>query len=226
MTHSLRIMIDQLTALAAGLCQDTSLELEVQPGPWKWDQIRHTIYVSEEDLVNKGPKYCAGFLVREIGRFYISRHHLFTLDYPESKAGRIFLDALDIPRAQKWMYERYSGCEKWCDELLKYLSPINPYLPTFIGFCLAIAHEERAYKYGVTQSIVDAFIDTHYTRQVYYEQYPESNLAQKNFTSLRSRYLMQVRPFLLKQGWLPSSKEQQVQLSAMEALRHAEEPSR
>ena len=53
-----------LSTLAAGLCQDAGVALEVHPDRWAWDPIRRVIKVPAKDLDEHGPDYCAGILSR------------------------------------------------------------------------------------------------------------------------------------------------------------------
>lgn len=68
-----------LAALAAGLCQDAGVHLEIHDGEWVWDAARRVIFVSSQTLDAGGPDYCAGILSREVGHYFLTRQHLFAL---------------------------------------------------------------------------------------------------------------------------------------------------
>ena len=42
----------QLSALAAGLCQDAGIRVEVSERTWAWDPMRRVIYVAADDLAS------------------------------------------------------------------------------------------------------------------------------------------------------------------------------
>lgn len=215
-----------LSALAAGLCQDAGVAIEVYPGPWQWDPLRRVIRVSAHDLEQHGPDYCAGVLANEVGHFFITRHHLLRHDFPEPEApsqvaGELLLDALEDPRVDQWIAERYPGVERWHAAAYGEPTLINPGLPDFLVFCHACAQEERAFL-GVSAAVADALTETWEARHAYTETAPSTDAVAFGSKGLRARYQFQVWPALVTPRWVPAPYEQVIQISAVEALRLAQ----
>jgi hypothetical protein len=168
--------IDQLSSIATGLCQDLGVTLEVSRDSWSWDPLRRTISVSESDLLRYGITYCAGALASEIGRFYIGRHTLFNIDEDEHMA-RTLLEALDRPRAESWIIERYPGTHPWLREVNTHLPPLPLEIPQFLIFCMAVAQEHRIEQAQLSPSVTNALIATHYSRRAYAATRPRANLT-------------------------------------------------
>ena len=145
-------------------------------GSWSWDPLRRTISVSEDDLLRYGITYCAGALASEIGRFYIGRHTLFKIDEDEHMA-RPLLEALDRPRAESWIIERYPGTQPWLRELATHRSPLPVEIPQFLIFCMAVAQEYRIEQAQLSPSVSNALIATHYSRRAYAATRPRANLT-------------------------------------------------
>ncbi|MCA9544735.1 MAG: hypothetical protein KC613_10110 [Myxococcales bacterium] len=210
-----------LSALAAGLCQDAGVSLEVYPGPWAWDPVRRVIRVNEKDLETHGPDYCAGILANEIGHFYLTRYSLFHTEFPSELGRDLLFEALEDPRVDDWMMTRYPGIERWHDEAHGQVGMIDPGLPYFLVFCQGAADEQRA-MYGVATPVAHALNDTWLARRQYAETLPPTALVQTATKSLRARYKLQVWPALVTPRWVPPAHEQAIQVSAVEALRLAE----
>jgi uncharacterized protein with von Willebrand factor type A (vWA) domain len=210
-----------LSALAAGLCQDAGVLIEIYPGPWAWDPVRRVIQVNQKDLETHGPDWCAGVLANEIGHFYLTRYPLFDVSFPSKVAGEILLDALEDPRVDQWMMDRYPGIERWHHAAHASATPINAGLPDFLAFCIAVGDEERA-MLGVTPTVGRAFEESWLARQHYAAITPSTEFIQHASKGLRARYKLQVWPALTTQKWVPPAHEQAIQISAIEALRFAE----
>jgi uncharacterized protein with von Willebrand factor type A (vWA) domain len=215
-----------LSALAAGLCQDAGVAIEVHPGPWQWDPLRRVIRVSAHDLETHGPDYCAGVLANEVGHFFITRQHLFKHGFPDAElpspiGSEILLDALEDPRVDQWIAERYPGVERWHAAAYGEPAPINLGLPDFLIYCMACAQEERAFL-GVSAAVADALTETWEARHEYADVVPSVEAVAFGSKGLRARYQFQVWPALITPRWVPAPHEQAVQISAVEALRLAQ----
>jgi hypothetical protein len=74
-----------LSALAAGLCQDAGIGVELGPR-WHWDAARRVLVIAEEDLRVRGAVWCAAVLAHEVGHYFVTRHPLFTISFPLPEA--------------------------------------------------------------------------------------------------------------------------------------------
>ena len=105
-------VLEELSTLAAGLCQDAGIGIQSTRGErWSYDPVRRIISIPEDALVKDGRDLCAGHLANEVGHFWLTRHDLFELSFPSSLVGRILLDLLDDPRVDRFMAARYPGYE-------------------------------------------------------------------------------------------------------------------
>lgn len=214
-----------LSTLAAGLCQDAGVALEVHPDRWSWDPVRRVIKVPAKDLDEHGVDWCAGVLSREVGQYFIARHHLFAADFPSDIAASALLTALDAPRAERWMKARYPGTKAWLSMVGRPPDTIRPDLPAFVQFVLACAYEhtwlgQRART--LDDAVIHALEATREARRRYARIAPPVDLEAPAGPELTERYRNEVAPFLVNPRWLPSPWEQCVQLSAVDAILLAE----
>jgi hypothetical protein len=216
----------ELAALAAGLCQDAGIQVEVADAPWSWDPMRRVITVSSETLADEGPDYCAGVLAIEVGHFFLTRHESFEVAFPSRKGGLAVIDALEQGRTSLWMCERYPGVEPWIDRAAQSAGRVHPKAPAFLQFC-AGCRVEAAWGFApfggrADPRVVEALNRTREARMAYADLAPPPLLDPADHPDLRQRYRLEVRPALLTPGWMPVPTEQLIQLYAIEALRHAE----
>src|SRR5205085_5550534 len=137
--------LERLSALAAGLCQDTDIRLEVTPTPtWAWDAIRRVLIVSGPDLDSKGAEFCAGVLAHEVGHFYVSRYLWFSVPFPSPPILRFVLNAIEDPRVNTWIRRRYPGCDPWMDRVadIEMRFRVHDGKPKLVEFGLESAREE------------------------------------------------------------------------------------
>ncbi len=106
-------MEQQLAALAAGLCHDAGIRLQVRGDRWYYDPWRRILNVSESSLQGLGEDWCAGRLVNEVGHYWLTRHDLFHIDFPSIQVARSVLDGLEDARVDGWMMKRYPGARAW-----------------------------------------------------------------------------------------------------------------
>lgn len=207
--------VRRLAALAAGLCQDAGIGLEVRAGPWAWDPRRSVLSVDERDLVRLGPEACAGVLAVEVGRFFVSRHRLFAVSFPSDAGLRILLDALDTERAARWIRARYPGVAGW---LPAARGAVDPSAPAFVQLCQGIAagvqpsHPEAASLWSRQRE----------ARRAHGRMLPPELLVTAWDAALAADYRAEVAPRLLDARWLPGPAEQGLQLAAARALALAE----
>jgi len=154
-TTAISDQVRQLNALAAGLCYDAQIQVEASLTPqWAYDPVRRVIQVSAQDLAEQGTGYCAGILAHEAGHALISRYSLFTP--PEhspvaqhsaltERALHQLLNAIEDPRVECWMAQRYPGCRDWFGEVDRVTvlrpEPQPAGLPHFLRFALECARE-------------------------------------------------------------------------------------
>ncbi len=216
---------NRLSALAAGLCQDAGIGIEISPGGWSWDPVRRVIQVSAHDLRVRGPDYCAGVITSEAGHYYLTRHHLFPLNFPSKPAGRALMDALEQPRVNSWMGERYRGTQVWLAEVARHITIYTTPQPSFLLFCREVAAEldrRPGPMPMLPDEVIEALMETREARELYASIRPPLDFDD-SLPELFIRYRDEVRPSLLEPRWMPPRWEQLVQLRAYEALRLAEE---
>jgi len=216
----------RLSALAAGLCQDAGITIEVGPGGWGWDPVRRVIRVSQAALRARGADYCAGVLTIEAGHYFLARHRLFPLgDFPSEAAGRALLHALEDARVAGWMADRYPGTRPWLAEFARHVTVHDAPVPSFVLFCIECASELTRYPGPMPVMPGDtlrALAHTREAREAYNQQQPPTDYD-TSLPSLFVRYRNEVRPALAEPRWVPPRWEQLVQLRALEALQIAQD---
>src|SRR3954470_12731597 len=105
-----------LSALAAGLCQDAGIGVELGLR-WAWDAARRVLVVAETDLRVRGADWCAAVLAHEVGHYFVTRHHLFAVPFPLPDALPVLMNGLEDPRANAWVVGRYPGTARWLARL-------------------------------------------------------------------------------------------------------------
>jgi len=213
---------DRLSSLAAGLCQDVGIGLEVHPGDWAWDPIRRVIRVSSRTLDEHGVDFCAGVVAGEVAHDLLTRHHLFHLRCRSQVAGRALLDALEDGRVQGWMAERYPGTAPWMALVSASREGAGGNIPWFLLFCRECAQEPargwRPSPGPLPPEVVEALDSTRPARRRLAELRPSADLGVGSPTELSRQYRDEVVPELLLARWLPATREQLVQLWARRAL--------
>jgi hypothetical protein len=152
--------LEALSSLAAGLCQDVSVTLELTASTWAWAPERRTLLVPRDALDTLGIDGCAGIVAHEIGHALLSRYHLFAFgrgpneQEPSGDADRAdhaldtlgplsasLLNALEDPRVELFMGRRYPGAVRWL-ELARAAHPHveAPPIPT-MALLLAIVRD-------------------------------------------------------------------------------------
>jgi hypothetical protein len=222
----------QLSALAAGLCQDAGIRVEVSERTWAWDAIRRVIYVNAEDLASKGPVYCAAVLAHEVSHYFISRYHLIPVEFPSKQALAHMLNSIEDPRVNTWIKRRYPGTGRWLQRLTETdaNSPIKGRMPDFLLFCLECAREElRGWQPAadgtLPLSISDPLQRTRPARIEYAGTLPPNHLMPgPDDADLKERYRCDVWPALIPRAQLdlPTRREQLVRVRVLDALRIAE----
>jgi len=225
----------QLGALAAGLCQDADIRLEISPADvWAWDPVRRVIIVSGPNLITKGDAYCAGVLAHEVSHYYISRYVWFSVVFPHFKILRFLLNAIEDPRVNTWIRRRYPGTSPWLRVVadLDMRTPDPTPIPAVMRFGFECAREEwlqwtPAHTLGhLTQEVADALDETRDARRQFAEMLPPPNLDPLAAGSdLLQRYREQVWPRLSREAprTLPSAREQAVRWSVLQSLQIAED---
>jgi Cobalamin biosynthesis protein CobT VWA domain len=219
--------VAELAALAVGLCQDAAIGLEVAPDGWSFDPVRRVIRVSGHGLRTRGPEYCAGIVAHEVGHYYISRYTSLPTAFPSIRAGRSLLNAIEDPRVDRWIVRRYPGAIAW-QELAKVDEIAHGPSPTwFLMFCLECAAEGdrdwRPARQVLPEPVKTALSRTRDARRTYAHHAPPTDPDAPLDDDLARRYREEVWPLLTDVRWVPPRREQRVQLSALEALRIAEQ---
>ncbi|MBM4360625.1 MAG: hypothetical protein FJ096_21160 [Deltaproteobacteria bacterium] len=121
-----------LASLAAALCQDAHISLEVGGSNWAWEPARRVLHMPKDALEVLGHDACAGIVAHEVGHAFLSRY----LDYREltgsKTAGlsRLAMNALEDPRVERWMMQRYPGVRPWLEQARAAIPDDSSWLPT------------------------------------------------------------------------------------------------
>jgi Cobalamin biosynthesis protein CobT VWA domain len=222
---------ERLETLAAGLCLDAGVRVEVGSF-WAWQPLKRTIVVSGDDLGGKGPDYCTGVLAHEVGHYWVTRYHLFHIPFPSQRALAHALNGIEDPRVNTWMRRRYPGTVTWFARLTTEdaLRPCRTPMPRFQRFVLESAREEllgwrAASSVGPLPPAVEVALDeTRRARRRYAVLLPPADLdLDAGDHSLSARYRREVRPRLQRASApVPERWEQVVRFSMLEALTVAE----
>lgn len=212
-----------LSALAAGLCQDAGIGVELGPR-WTWDASRRVLVVAEEDLRTRGADWCAAVLAHEVGHYFVTRHHLFAIPFPLPEALPVLMNGLEDPRANTWIVGRYPGTARWLARLDE--EPPSAPEPAFLAYCRECAREPfRNWQSSGCESdvVADALAETRDARQRYAEVLPPTDLTLPPDADIMARYRAEVWPAVGSSGGLdvPSFREMLARLRALEALRIA-----
>lgn len=226
-----KVAADQLAALAAGLCQDAGIGLEVHQGGWAFDTVRRVILVSAKALAEAGPEVCAGILAHEVGHYFITRYTWFALEHLALPSIHLLLNGIEDPRVNRWMPTRYPGSGPWLQSAHDHEAESRDRgfsAPDFVVFSIECAMEEargwRAApaKAGLSHRVVQALAETRLARRSYAEDYfPEPDLDPSFLEpGLLDTWIDEVEPALrtTTRGFLPTAQEQGVQLLSMAAL--------
>lgn len=224
---------ERLGALAAGLCQDAGIRVEVIGAGWAWDPVRRVILVPGPELEVRGPEYCAGILAHEASHYYISRYVWFTVPFPSVSIQRFLLNAIEDPRVNTWIKRRYPGAAAWmarvADEDMRTPNPTP--MPTVIRFGFEAAREEwigwqPAQSLGGVPDEVAAALDaTREARRAFAVTLPPADLDPAAAgADLSERYREEVWPRLNHEAprSLPPPREQAIRLSVLQSLHLAE----
>ncbi|MBX2798272.1 MAG: hypothetical protein KTR31_11400 [Myxococcales bacterium] len=217
----------ELGSLAVGLCLDAGIGLEVASGGWSFDPIRRIIRVSAEGLETEGPEYCAGIVAHEVGHFFISRYTMLPVDFPSLRSGRTLLNAIEDPRVDRWITSRYPGARPWQNLALVDEMNYPPGTPDFMIFCMECAVEGdknwRPSTQELPEHVVEGLRITRDARRAYAHLQPPTDVDRAVEPDVPERYRDEVWPILSGVRWIPSRREQRVQLSAYDALCLAED---
>ena len=224
--------------LAAGLCNDTGIAVEVGDIHWSWDPYRNVINVPADDLEVKGAQYCAGVIVHEVGHVCVSRYDLFKMAHRPRFFVTNLLNAIEDPRCNTYMRRRYPGTGDWLDDVAasdhegprQWLRSATA-LPEFLTFCLECAAEEwRGWtpappEAGLPSSVVEALDATRTTRREYARTLPPTSVDPRDLdVDVVAQYREKVWPRLIPGAVVaaPEVWEQGVRVSAFDALELAE----
>lgn len=238
--------VEQLAALTAGMCHDAFIGVELSPNRWAWDPMRSVILVSQRDLERLSPQACAGIIAHEVGHYFITRAHVYHIDFPSPRALHLLLNGIEDPRVNTWIQRRYPGTEPWLrqahDSYLDQPSPdsgaadaarvqqVEPIaLPAFLQFAFECASEEArgwlpapeplsSRLAEVTRRALDA---TREARIEYANTLPPSDLGSDlDFFQLFERYWLDALPQMQPHAarMIPMPQEQVARLNALDAL--------
>lgn len=215
----------ELGAIAAGLCVDAGIGLEVAPGGWSFDPVRRVIRVSQEGLETKGPEYCAGIVAHEVGHYFITRYNLLPVDFPSLRAARSLLNGIEDPRVDRWITSRYPGARPWQNQALVSELGHTDGTPHFLIFVLECAAEGdrnwRPSENDLPEAVVEALEISREARRRYAHLQPPSDIHADVSDEDCERFRDEVWP-ITGARWVPSRREQCVQLSAYDALELAQ----
>lgn len=226
------IVLD-LGALAAGLCRDAGIGIELTDSHWAFDPVRHVILMSREAMLTHGRDHCAGIVAHEVGHFFVSRYLLFDTPFPSTRCLATLLNAIEDPRCETWMMRRYPGTEAWLAQVgAHYVNrPMPIGLPRILHFVYECARERDrqwqapAEPLGVPADVVQALAATREARFRYTQILPPLVVdsgphAEESFHRYRTEVLPRLNHGQGHQA--PSAWERIVRVSALDALTLAE----
>jgi hypothetical protein len=218
-------------ALAAGLCLDA--RVTVLPGQFdtcSYNPERREIALSESMLARVPPEACAGVIAHEAGHAHVSRYLLFTSSFPSAFALNQVRNAIEDPRAEAWMAREFPGTARFIAAAGRRwrAEPPGTHLPWFLRFSLECAREPDqgwagpVAEDGSADPVAAALARTRAARQEYAYTLPDPDLGPQESWEL---YRGEVLPRLDPTGSLmiPEHSERVVRISALRALRLAEE---
>ena len=225
--------VEMLHALAAGLCQDARVRLEVGGAEWAWSPTQRVLLVPAHAIADFGVEACAGVVAHEIGHAYLSRYQLFADVRAASPFVRLVMNALEDPRVEGFMQRRYPGSAPWLAASLGAVDPKPPRLPSlqllarFVveggidvgtpGFAALGAVE------GLHPDVVAALAATREARVSYVrDHWPATDFGGAP-AGVVGRYALELVPALAEGAspWPPAAAEAWVRLLAFAALRVA-----
>src|SRR4051794_5356723 len=183
-----------LSALAAGLCQDAGRGVGLGPRGW-WAAARRALVVAEAALRARGADWCAAVLAHEVGHYFVTRHHLFAVPFPLPEALPVLMNAIEDPRANAWIVGRYPGTARWLARLDE--EPLPEPVPMFLQFCRECAREPlRDWQpSGREPALVAAALDeTRATRRRYAQTLPPADLTLPPEADVLDHYRAEVWP--------------------------------
>ena len=174
----------QLHGLAAGLCEEAGIQLQIAE-EWSWNPRQRILNIAQSSLIEQGAIYCAGYVSHEIGHVFLSRYILFRhnneLPYPLE---RQLLNALEDPRVDEWMGRRYPGAKIWLDRIHKddLKLPLRENKPGIITFMMECAREpsrnwQSLKNPYLSDRVAQALEQTRQSRQQYHNELPPVHQA-------------------------------------------------
>src|SRR4051794_16369343 len=202
-----------LSALAAGLCQDAGRGVGLGPRGW-WAAARRALVVAEAALRARGADWCAAVLAHEVGHYFVTRHHLFAVPFPLPEALPRLMDGLEDPRANAWIVGRYPGTARWLARLDGEPPPTPE--PAFVAFCRECAREPyRGWRPSGREAAVvaEALAQTRDARRRYALTLPPTDLTLPPEADVLDRYRSEVWPAVASRD-VPSFRETLTRLRA------------
>jgi len=136
--------VAQLERIAAGLCAESDVAIEVSTDEWAWDPSNRSIRVSRDDLHTLGPEACAGIVAHEVGHAGVSRYLLLrsalAILMPKPELMPLFFNAIEDPRAEAHVMRKFPGVKRWLVEADSAMVPKDPKpYPRFLSFLFQAA---------------------------------------------------------------------------------------
>ena len=231
MSGALHRDLGTFQALAAGLCLDA--RVTVLPGEFNtcsYNPERREIALSESMLARTPPEACAGVIAHEAGHAHVSRYLLFQSAFPSKAALNHVRNAIEDPRAEAWMAREFPGTARFIAAAARQFraDPPAAKLPRFLRFSLECARDpDRGWAgptaaEGIADPVTQALAQTRAARRDYAHMFPETDVGLQESWDL---YRAEVLPRLGPAGpmLIPEHSERLVRISALRALRLAEE---
>ena len=179
---SLESGVAQLHGLAAGLCEEAGIQLQIAE-EWSWNPRQGILNIAQSSLIEHGVVYCAGYISHEIGHVFLSRYNLFrrNSELPHACESQL-LNALEDPRVDKWMGLRYPGAQIWLDKIHKnnLKLPLQADTLDTIAFMIECAREpcrnwQPLKNQHLSGRAAQALEQTRKSRQQYYNELPPAH---------------------------------------------------
>jgi hypothetical protein len=187
MSESIASASQRLLSLAAGLAQHSGIRVKVSDGRWAWNASNQTLVVARDSIATLGADICFGYVAHEIGHCLISRYPYFDRSRWSKPVANMTLNALEDPRAERYMALRYPGVGPWLARLAELgpqLSTYSDHIPYLVLFGLGCVREHHSDWQQANDDLPvcvrDALLHTHKARRAYALTLPPADLVFDN----------------------------------------------
>lgn len=221
MKRDLDAATSQLLSLAAGLAQDCEIAIQVCDQNWAWDPEGRILMVGRSSIEEHGIQGCLGYVAHEIGHCLVTRYLDFRMPGADPETARLIMNAIEDPRAERFMMRRYPGTRTWIKAVYALddvrMAHVQEQLLSsprrlFVFECIREFHNNWQPTGDLPAEVASTLEQTRDARRRYAETLPDAALVPDE--TLRGRYA-EVRPHLIAAPpTAPDEREEAVMVSA------------